>query len=156
MCRTGGVPKRPIPRGEVTYQRIRGDVWNDKKHHGLPGQAICLFSVELIEELRAEGYQLFPGSLGENFTTQYLDYRTMRIGQVFAVGKEVVIRITRVRGPCRTISVYGSGIIKAIYNAEVKSGNIHTPKWGRSGFYAEVLKVGTVYPGDSMALQSAA
>ncbi len=80
----------------------------------------------------------------------------MRIGQVFAVGKEVVIRITRVRGPCRTISVYGSGIIKAIYNAEVKSGNIHTPKWGRSGFYAEVLKVGTVYPGDSMALQSAA
>jgi MOSC domain-containing protein YiiM len=149
----GGVPKRPIPRGEVTYQRVRGDDWHDKKHHGLPGQAVCLFSVEQIEQLRAEGYPLFPGSLGENFTTQYLDYRMTRIGQVFTVGKEVTIRITRVRRPCRTISVYGSGIIKAIYDAEVKAGNIHAPKWGRSGFYAEVLKEGIVYPGDSMALQ---
>jgi MOSC domain-containing protein YiiM len=150
---SGGVPKRPIPRGEITHQRLRGDDWNDKKHHGISGQAICLYGVELIAELRDEGYPLFPGALGENLTTQYLDYRTVRLGQIFSVGKEAVIRITKVRVPCRTITVYGDGIIKALYDVEVKRGNVQTPKWGRSGFYAEVLRVGTVCPGDPMILQ---
>jgi MOSC domain-containing protein YiiM len=149
----GGVPKRPIPRGEITYQRVRGDDWNNKKHHGVAGQAICLYGVELVTELRKEGYPLFPGALGENLTTQYLDYRTVRIGQTFSIGEEVLIRITKVRVPCRTITIYGDGIIKALYDAEVKRGNVHTPKWGRSGFYAEVLRVGTVCPGDLMVLQ---
>ena len=150
----GGVPKRPIPEGEISFERVRGDDWNDKKHHGVSGQALCLYGVELIRELRHEGYPLFPGALGENLTTEYLDYRNVRIGQIYAVGREVLIRITKVRVPCRTIAVYGQGIIKALYDAEVKKGNIHTPKWGRSGFYAEVLQVGTVYPGDPMVLQS--
>lgn len=149
----GGVPKRPIPLGEITYQRVRGDDWNDKKHHGVSGQALCLYGVELITELRNEGYPLFPGALGENLTTQYLDYRTVRLGQVFAVGKEVLIRITKARVPCRTITVYGDGIIRALYDSEVKRGNVQTPKWGRSGFYADVLRVGTVHPGDPMMLQ---
>ncbi|MGB5875002.1 MAG: MOSC domain-containing protein [Bacteroidota bacterium] len=150
---SGGVPKRPITRGEITHQRVRGDDWSDKKHHGLPGQAICLFAVELIEELRDEGYPLFPGALGENLTTQGLNYRHVRPGQIFSVGEEAIIRITKVRVPCRTITIYGNGIIKALFDAEVRNGNVQTSKWGRSGFYAEVLSVGTIYPGDPMILR---
>jgi MOSC domain-containing protein YiiM len=148
----GGVPKGAVPAAHVLYRGLEGDDWNDKKHHGLPGQAVCLFSVELIEELRHEGFSLYPGALGENFTTWGLEYRLIRLGQVYRVGRDVAIRITKVRTPCRTITVYGEGIIRATYDAEVKAGNINSPKWGRSGYYAEVLKGGTVRPGDPIVL----
>jgi MOSC domain-containing protein YiiM len=149
----GGVPKNAVPAARVRFDRLEGDDWNDKKHHGLPGQAVCLFSLELIEDLKAEGYPLFPGALGENFTTAGLAYRDLRPGQVFLVGPEVEIRITKIRTPCRTILVYGEGIMKATYDAEVRAGNVHTPRWGRSGFYAEVVKEGTVHAGDPIILK---
>jgi len=78
----GGVPKHPIVQARVTFDRIEGDSWNDTGHHGLPGQAICLLSMELIAELQAEGYPLFPGALGENFTTVGIDYRQIRPGDM--------------------------------------------------------------------------
>jgi MOSC domain-containing protein YiiM len=140
----GGVPKTSVPEARVTTLRLEGDDWNDKKHHGLAGQAICLFSVELIAELVREGYPLFPGALGENFTTEGLDYRRIRIGDIYLVGSDVEIRITKVRTPCRTITVYGEGIIRATYDAAVRQGDITSPKWGRSGYYAEVLREGVV------------
>jgi len=148
----GGVPKTPIPVGRITFTRVEGDDWNDKKYHGWQDQAICLFSTELIEELKAEGYPLFPGAMGENFTTQGLDYRAVRLGHVYRVGNEVEMRITKIRKPCLTITVYGKGIIAALYDLEVKRGNVQTPKWGRSGYYAEVLREGIVRPGDPIVL----
>ena len=146
----GGVPKRPINRGTVTRERILGDDWNDKRHHGLPGQALCLFSLETIEELVREGYPVFPGALGENLTTSGLDYRTVRPGQQYAIGAEVRIRITKVRQPCRTIAVYGPSLLRALFDPEVKRGSTDSPRWGRSGFYAEVLREGTIAPGDPL------
>jgi MOSC domain-containing protein YiiM len=43
--------------------------------------------------------------------------------------------------------------MKATYDAEVRAGNVHTPRWGRSGFYAEVVKEGTVHAGDPIILK---
>ncbi len=148
----GGIPKCPIPQGQVTFACVEGDDWNDKKNHGWRDQALCLFSTELIEELTAEGYPLFPGAVGENFTTRGLDYRSVRLGQVYRVGDGVEMRITKIRTPCQTIAVYGKGIIAALYDLEVKRGNVRTPKWGRSGYYAEVLREGIVRPGDPIVL----
>ncbi len=150
----GGIPKGPIQEAHVTQARIEGDDWNDKKHHGFRDQAICLYSLELIEELKAEGYPLFPGALGENFTTEGIDYRKVRIGDVWDIGDQVSIRITKARIPCRTISVYGEGIIRALYDLDVKRGNVYATKWGRSGYYAEVLRGGTICPGDGITVRT--
>ena len=116
---SGGVPKRPIGQARVTWSRIQGDDWHDKKHHGIPGQALCLFSLEIIEDLLALGYPVFPGALGENLTTQHLDYRTVRPGQIYRLGRDVRIRITKVRQPCRTIAVYGASLLRELYDVEV-------------------------------------
>lgn len=148
----GGIPKKSVPVGRAVFGRIEGDDWNDRRYHGWPDQAVCLFSVELIEELKIEGFPLFPGALGENLTTRGLDFHKVRIGEVYRVGAEVEIGITKIRVPCRTITVYGEGIMKTMYDLEVKEGNVHTPKWGRSGFYAEVLKEGVIHPGDPVEL----
>lgn len=146
----GGVPKLPVEQARVFVNHVDGDSWNDVKHHGLDGQAVCLFSLELIAELKAGGYPLFPGALGENFTTEGIDFRRVRLGDRFRVGNEVEIRITKVRRPCRTITIYGKGIIRATFDADVRAGKPSSPRWGRSGYYAEVLKEGIVRPGDSI------
>ena len=36
--------------------------------HGGPERALCLFSLERILELQAEGHPIFPGAAGENIT----------------------------------------------------------------------------------------
>jgi len=53
----------------VTPLGIEGDVHADRVHHGGPHQALMLASLEDIERLRAEGFAIVAGSLGENLTS---------------------------------------------------------------------------------------
>jgi len=148
----GGVPKRPIPDGIVTPLGIAGDGHANPQVHGGPRKAILLVTSEGIDELKEQGFALYPGALGENLTTLGLDRRSVRVGQRYRIG-EVLLEITKLRSPCDTLSVYGFGRIqKAVYDQEVKAGNPVSPRWGLGGFYASVLKTGTIHPGDPIQL----
>lgn len=147
----GGVPKRSIPSGIVTSLGVTGDGHAHPEIHGGPRKAILLITSEGLDELKERGFPLFPGALGENLTTLGLNRRDVRIGQRYRIG-EVLLEIVKVRAPCDTLSVYGHGIQRAIYDQEVKAGNIASPLWGLSGFYASVLQTGTIHPGDPIHL----
>ena len=145
----GGMPKKPIREAYVSFDRVEGDSWYYFGHGGRE-RAVCLFSVELIEEMKKDGHPLFPGAMGENFTTEGLDYHQIKLGDVFQVGQEVQIKINRIRIPCSNLDVYGKGLQQKLYDKEVKNGNVETPKWGKSGFKCEVVKEGIVRPGDEI------
>jgi len=147
----GGVPKRSIPSGDVTPLGIAGDQCAHPGIHGGPQQALLLITSEGIEELRALGFPLYAGALGENLTTQGLDRRGLRLGQRYRVGA-VIIELTKVRQPCDQLSVYGPGIQRAVYDAQVYAGDPHSPRWGLSGFYASVVLPGAIRPGDPITL----
>jgi len=147
----GGVPKRSIPGGRVTSLGLVGDGHTHPEIHGGPRKALLLITSEGIEELKQQGFPLYPGALGENLTTAGMDRKTFRVGQRYRVG-EILIEITKVRSPCDTLSVYGKGIQGAVYDREVKAGNSTSPLWGLSGFYASVLHPGSVHPGDPILL----
>jgi MOSC domain-containing protein YiiM len=110
-----------------------------------------LITIEGIDELVSQGFPLFPGALGENLTTRGLDRHDLRFGQRFRVG-EGTIELTRIRTPCATLDVYGSGIQATIYDARVQAGDSESRRWGLSGFYASVIQPGPVRPGDTIAL----
>jgi MOSC domain-containing protein YiiM len=148
----GGIPKLPIQQSQVTTYGLREDRHAHPAIHGGPRQAILLITSEGLEELKQLGYPLFHGALGENLTTQGWGRRGVRIGQRYRVGPDVVIEITKVRGPCETLNIYGAGIQKALYDAEVKAGNSKSSKWGLSGFYAAVVQTGTIREGDPLIL----
>ena len=148
----GGIPKLAIPAAELTAAGIAGDAWR-YPFHGGRRQAILLITIEGIDELILQGFPLFPGALGENFTTRGLDRRELRMGQRFRVG-EAEIELTHIRTPCGTVDVYGSGIQAASYDARVQAGDPKSPRWGLSGFYASVVQPGTVRPGDPIAFLS--
>ena len=148
---SGGVPKRPIPKGEVTPLGLAGDRHNHPQIHGGPRKALLLITSEGIEELKSAGFPLYNGALGENLTTQGLDRRSLRIGQRYRIG-QVLIEITKVRSPCDTLTPYGTGIQKAVYDKEVKANDPTSERWGLSGFYASVIQPGTIHPGDGITL----
>lgn len=70
----GGVPKRAIERGIVWEEGVQGDRQADFRAHGGPTRAVCLYSLEVIEKLRAEGHPIGPGATGENVTVGVLDW----------------------------------------------------------------------------------
>jgi MOSC domain-containing protein YiiM len=148
----GGVPKRAVPEGVVTELGLEGDGHAYPELHGGPRQALLFLTFEGIEELKQAGFPLFPGALGENITTAGLDRRTWRIGQLWHVGPEVIVELTKMRAPCRTLNRYGEGAIqKAVYDEMVNVGDPSSPHWGLGGCYARVIACGKIHPGDMIS-----
>ncbi len=147
----GGVPKRAIERAEVAARGIAGDFWRHPQIHGIPKRAILLITGEGIDEIRAMGFPVYPGTLGENLTTRGIDRRAVRLGQRFRCGA-AVIQMTELRVPCNTIRVYGKSIDKAIFDLRAMQGDPTSHVWGLSGFYASVREPGVVCAGDPITL----
>lgn len=139
----GGVPKLPVAVAEVTELGIVGDGHNEPPHiHGGPERALCLFAIERIEALAAEGHPIFAGATGENVTTRGIDWETVLPGTRWRLGGEVEIEITRYTTPCRTNARWFSG---GDFNRMHENLN---PGWSR--VYARVLRPGAVRAGDAI------
>ena len=142
----GGIPKLPVPQAAIGPLGIEGDSHAHPQIHGGPDKAVLLITLEGIDELIQRGYALYPGALGENLTIRGLDRRQFRAGQQLRAGS-AMIEITRPRGPCVTLDVYGTALKR-----EIKAGDPSSPAWGLSGFYARVLQSGTVRPDDIITI----
>jgi MOSC domain-containing protein YiiM len=106
-----------------------------------------------VDELIARGYPVYYGALGENLTTRGLDRRQLRIGQQLRAGG-ALIEITKVRGPCSTLDIYGPTIQQEIYDRKVKAGDHASPRWGMSGFYVRVIQPGPVRINDIISVEA--
>ena len=146
----GGIPKRPVLFGEVTPTGIDGDRHNNPQVHGGPVKALLLITNEGLDELKAQGFVVYPGALGENITTVGLDRRNMRLGQRYRIG-EIVVELSKMRRPCDNLNPFGS-IHQAVFDAQVKADDHTSPRWGLGGFYASIVQTGTIRPGDRITL----
>jgi MOSC domain-containing protein YiiM len=136
----GGVPKLPIDEDEVTLVGLAHDHQRLRKLHGGPERALCLFPIERIDALRAEGHPIVPGAVGENITTEGLDWDTVIPGARFAIGASVVIEIASYTEPCNQIASAFAG------RSFRRIDQLRYPGWAR--VYARVLHVGHVKVGD--------
>ncbi len=143
----GGVPKRPIDRAVIGALGVEGDQQANTEHHGGPERALCLFSLERIEALQAEGHAIAPGAAGENITIAGLDWDAVAPGARLRLGDAVLIEITRYTAPCYKIKANFEG---GDFNRINQNTN---PGWSRA--YARVLRGGPLLPGDSVELLSA-
>jgi MOSC domain-containing protein YiiM len=100
----GGVPKLAIRQARATTRGLDVDKQKYRKIHGGPERALCLFSLEVLLKLQAEGHPIFPGSTGENVLISGLDWATLAPMARLAFGDEVVVELTRTATPCKTIA----------------------------------------------------
>jgi MOSC domain-containing protein YiiM len=144
---SGGVPKGSVPFLVVGMDGCEGDLQRNKRHHGGPSRAVCLYAAERMEALRHEGHPIKPGSTGENVLIAGLDWSNLSAGDKLAVG-EVVLRLTSEAPPCSTIAAsFTDGAFTRI------SGTVH-PGWSR--WYAAVENEGKIVAGQSVVLNSSA
>jgi MOSC domain-containing protein YiiM len=132
----GGMPKRPVDRANVTAHGVEDDWQRNRKYHGGPNRAVCIFSEELYAWLREKGIDLENGSVGENFTTSGMDLGRLAKGDRLAIGDACVVEITDVRVPCGNLKKWDVDLPELIV--------------GNSGWVAKVVTEGVVKPGDSI------
>lgn len=138
-CSAGGVPKRAVEEALLTRTGLAGDHQAKRFIHGGPERALCLYAFELINQLRAEGHPVFPGSIGENVTLAGLNWAALEPGVRLALGSEAVIEINSYTSPCKSIAAsFTDGQFKRI------SQKLH-PGWSR--LYARVLQMGRLATG---------
>jgi MOSC domain-containing protein YiiM len=150
---SGGLPKRAIDGGWIAPLGIEGDQHAHPQIHGGPIQAILIVAAEVVDSLIERGYPLFYGAMGENLTTRGIPIRDLRIGDQLRAGG-AVLQITKPRGPCSALDVYGTSLKGDVYDARVKQRDPSSPRWGMSGMYASVVRPGPVRPGDPVSLLS--
>jgi MOSC domain-containing protein YiiM len=136
----GGVPKTACQSAEITQQGLVGDRQRDLRHHGGPDRAVCLYSLEALQALQAEGHPIFPGAIGENLTLSGVEWASLAPGMCLRLGPQVELELTSYTVPC-------SHLIPYFIDGEFKrvSQKLH-PGWSR--LYARVLVPGVLTVGD--------
>jgi MOSC domain-containing protein YiiM len=139
----GGVPKLPISSAVVTSEGIQGDYHNDRNHGG-PLAALCLYTLEQITRLQAEGHPIYPGSVGENITLAGIEQSALMPGARLLLGDAVEIELTSYTTPCKTIAhSFADDDFTRI------TQKLHP---GESRVYARVLRGGTLHSGEPVRL----
>lgn len=139
----GGVPKTAVPSVDVELRGLLGDRQADRKHHGRPFQALCLWSGDVIDALAAEGHPISAGSAGENITIAGIDWSTLRPGVRLLIG-QVTCELSAWAEPCRKNDRWFTDRSDRIDH------RLH-PGWSRA--YAWVLEPGTVATGDPVIVE---
>ena len=140
----GGVPKLAVRSAEVTELGLVGDTHNNTKVHGGPTRALCLYSLERILALQAEGHPIFAGSTGENLTLAGLDWDAIVPGVRLRLGDTVEIEVTKYTEPCPKITEsFAGGDISRMAQAK-------HPGWSR--VYTRVLTPGSIGVGDKVTM----
>ncbi|MFE5584616.1 MOSC domain-containing protein [Kitasatospora sp. NPDC056531] len=109
---------------------------------------VHLIHRELLAELGESGFDVAPGALGENITTEGLDLLGLPVGAVLRIGPEAEVEITGLRNPCAQIDDYRTGLLKQVVG-RAEDGTIVR----RAGIMGVVRAGGPVRPGDAIVVE---
>jgi MOSC domain-containing protein YiiM len=130
--------------GETVKHRSRV-----RKDPTLPNlRQVHLIHAELFDELRAKGFAVAPGELGENITTSGIDLLALPTGARLHLGASAVVEITGLRNPCIQIDNFQKGLMAATLDKDA-DGNLVR----KAGVMSIVLSEGDVRPGDTIRVE---
>jgi MOSC domain-containing protein YiiM len=140
----GGVPKRPVPRAWVGRLGLDTDAHSEPEPvHGGPDQAVCLYTIESIARVAADGHQAFVGAFGENLTLEGIELGDLASGDRLSIGGDgLTIQVTKRSEPCQTIAHW------FVDRRIARIGSKQYP--GDTRWYARVLSEGWVALGDAV------
>lgn len=133
--------------GETVKHRSR--VARDPTQPNL--RQVHLIHAELHDELRAQGFDLAAGQMGENVTTRGVDLLALPTGARLHIGSDAVVEITGLRNPCVQLDGIQNGLMAAVLDRDEKGNLIR-----KAGVMAIVLTTGNIRPGDTIRVEMAA
>lgn len=108
---------------------------------------VHLIHRELFEEVAAAGFQVGPGRLGENVTTEGIDLLGLPTGTLLRLGPDAVVEVTGLRNPCAQIDDFQHGLLKQVVSRD-DAGNLLR----KAGIMGVVHQGGTIRPGDTIEI----
>lgn len=134
-----GIFKRPVNTPVwITCNSLAGDTISDTNNHGGVDQAVYVFGAPDYDWWSEElGYELSPGTFGENLKISGLASATLNIGDGLEIGP-VVLEVAAPRIPCATLGARMGDpfFVKKFRWAE------------RPGVHCRVIQEGKVQPGE--------
>ncbi len=126
----------------LSREGFQGDGVANRKFHGGPERAVCVYSYERYLLWEKEFQVRLPSSaFGENLTVTNMLERDVCIGDIYQLG-DAVVQVSQGRIPCDTISKR-TGISNILGRIIEK---------GYTGFFCRVLKEGMVRKDSSIQL----
>ena len=117
-----------------------GDTTNLRQVH--------LIHAELFDELRAAGFTVSAGQMGENVTTRGVDLLALPTGARLHLGKQAVVEVTGLRNPCRQLNDFQPGLMAATLAHDAQGNLIR-----KAGIMGIVLEGGEVRGGDPIRVE---
>jgi MOSC domain-containing protein YiiM len=109
---------------------------------------VHLIHSELHDELRAAGFDVSAGEMGENITTRGLDLLGLPVGARLHVGDTAVVQVTGLRNPCVQLDRFQSGLTAAVLDRAPDGSLVR-----KAGIMSIVLTGGDVRPGDPIRVE---
>jgi MOSC domain-containing protein YiiM len=109
---------------------------------------VHLIHAELHDELRAGGFTVSAGQMGENITTRGIDLLGLPTGTRLRLGGTAVIEVTGLRNPCYQLDGLQPGLMAAVLDRDEDGALIR-----KAGIMAVVLISGEVRPGDPITIE---
>ena len=103
---------------------------------------------ELFTELCEKEFEVLPGQLGENITTEGIDLLSLPTGTRLCIGGSAMVEITGLRNPCAQIDSFQKGLLKAVLDKD-KQGKLIR----KAGVMGVVLEGGLITVGDPIIVK---
>ena len=109
---------------------------------------VHLVHAELHDALRASGFAVRAGEMGENVTTRGVDLLALPTGARLRLGVAAVVEVTGLRTPCVQLDRIQPGLMAATLEHAADGRLIR-----KAGVMAIVVAGGEVRPGDPIAVE---
>ena len=109
---------------------------------------VHLVDDELHDQLRAEGFDVSPGQLGENVTTRGVDLLGLPQGTLLYLGEHAIVEVTGLRNPCQQIEDFRTGLLKRVLQRADDGAVVRL-----AGIMSIVRIGGDVRPGDPIRVE---
>ena len=109
---------------------------------------VHLIHAELHDELRAAGFDVPAGQMGENVTTRDIDLLGLPAGARLQLGGTAVIEVTGLRNPCAQLDRIQPGLMAATLGRDQHGGLIR-----KAGIMGIVVAGGEIRPGDPIRVE---
>ena len=140
----GGVPKESVSSAHIGPGGVEGDAQADRRHHGRPLQAVCLWSADIIAELASDGHPIAAGNAGENITIEGIEWAALRPGSQIQVGAVPMV-ISAHAIPCAKNAQW--------FSDRDFNRILHERNPGYSRLYAVPLTSAVVSVGDAVVIE---
>jgi len=109
---------------------------------------IHLLHTELHDKLRAVGFALSAGQMGENVTTRGVDLLGLPTGARLHLGETAVVEVAGLRNPCAQLDSIQPGLMAATLGRDAEGNLIR-----KAGVMGIILAGGELRPGDPIRVE---